>query len=49
MAVVMLGLHGGPEVTSSVTLYELLGDCLLVLAAFLALRVPVTALRPNTT
>ena len=49
MAVVMLGLHGGPEVTTSVTLYQFLAYCLLVIAALLALRVLVTALRPNTT
>jgi len=49
MAVVMLGLHGGPQLTTSVTLYQFLAYCLLVIAAFLALRVLVTAVRPNTT
>ena len=49
MAVLMLGLHGGPHITASVTLYQFLGYCLLVIAAILALRVLVTVLRPNKT
>ena len=49
MAVLMLGLHGGPHITASVTLYQFLGYCLLVIAAILALRVLVTVLRPYKT
>jgi ubiquinone biosynthesis protein len=49
MAVLMLGLHGGPHVTSSITFYQFLGYCLLVIAAILALRVLVAVLRPGTT
>jgi ubiquinone biosynthesis protein len=48
MAVLMLGLHGGPQLTSSITLYQFLAYCLLVISSFLALRVLVAALRPNT-
>ena len=47
MAVVILGVHGGPSMTTSVTLYQFLGYCLLVIAAILALRVLVTVLRPH--
>jgi len=39
MAVLMLGLHGGPAITKTVTLYAFFGYCLLVIAAILALRV----------
>lgn len=49
MAVLMLGLHNGPHMTSSITLYQFLGYCLLVIAAVLALRVLVAVLRPGTT
>jgi ubiquinone biosynthesis protein len=45
MAVLMLGLHGGPQVTASVTLYQFLGYGLLVISAILALRVLVAVLR----
>ncbi|HEY2443681.1 MAG TPA: AarF/UbiB family protein [Streptosporangiaceae bacterium] len=48
MAVMMLGLHGGPSVTRSVTLYAFLGYCLLVTAAILAVRVLVLVFRPDT-
>ena len=48
MAVLMLGLHGGPAITSSVTLYAFFGYCLLVIAAILALRVLVLVFRPDT-
>jgi ubiquinone biosynthesis protein len=41
IAVQMLGLHGGPKVTHSVTLYAFFGYCLLVVAGMLALRVLV--------
>jgi hypothetical protein len=36
-------------VTSSITLYQVLGYCLLVIAAVLALRVLVALLRLGTT
>lgn len=39
MAVLMLGLHGGARLTPSVSLFQFLGYCLLVIAAILALRV----------
>ena len=48
MAVLMLGLHGGPAITSTVTLYAFFGYCLLVIAAILALRVLVLVFRPDT-
>ena len=48
MAVLMLGLHGGPSITTTVTLYAFFGYCLLVIAAILALRLLVTVLRPGT-
>ncbi len=41
IAVLMLGLHGGPDVTHRVTLYAFIGYCLLVFAGVLALRVLV--------
>jgi len=47
MAVLMLGLHGGPNVTRSVTLYAFFGYCLLVFAGVLALRVLVLVFRPD--
>ena len=47
MAVLMLGVHGGPSITTTVTVYQFLGYCLLVIAAILALRVLVTVLRPQ--
>lgn len=45
MAVLMIGLHGGPTLTSSITLYAFLGYCLLVIAAILAVRVLVQVFR----
>jgi len=48
MAVLMLGLHGGPAITQTVTLYAFFGYCLLVIAAILALRVLVLVFRPDT-
>jgi ubiquinone biosynthesis protein len=45
MSVVMLGLHGGPNVTHSVTLYALIGYYLLGFAGVLALRVLVVVFR----
>ena len=47
MAVLMLGLHGGPAITKTVTLYAFFGYCLLVIAAILALRVLVLVFRPD--
>ena len=48
IAVLMLGLHGGPAITKTVTLYAFFGYCPLVIAAILALRVLVLVLRPDT-
>jgi ubiquinone biosynthesis protein len=45
MAVLMLGLHGGPSMTQSVTLYAFFGHCLLVFTGVLALRVLVVVFR----
>ena len=47
MAVLMIGLHGGPALTSSVSLYSFFGYCLLVIAAILAVRVLVQVFRPG--
>jgi ubiquinone biosynthesis protein len=47
MAVLMIGLHGGPALTSAVSLYSFLGYCLLVTAAILAVRVLVQVFRPS--
>jgi ubiquinone biosynthesis protein len=47
VAVLMLGLHGGPTVTHEVTLYAFIGYCLLVFAGILALRVVVLVFRPG--
>jgi ubiquinone biosynthesis protein len=47
MAVLMLGLRGGPAITSRVTLFQFLGYCLLVISAILALRVLALVFRPN--
>jgi ubiquinone biosynthesis protein len=47
MAVLILGLRDGPQVTSGITLYQFLGFGLLVAAAILALRVLVAVLRPE--
>jgi ubiquinone biosynthesis protein len=44
----MIGLHGGPVITGSVTLYAFFGYCLLVTAAILAVRVLVLVFRPDT-
>jgi ubiquinone biosynthesis protein len=45
---VILGLHGGPRVTPSVTLYAFFGYCLLVFAGVLGLRVLVLVFRSDT-
>jgi ubiquinone biosynthesis protein len=47
MAVLMIGLHGGPALTKNVTLYVFFGYCLLVIAAILAVRVLVQVFRPD--
>jgi ubiquinone biosynthesis protein len=47
MAVLMIGLRGGPALTGSVSLYSFLGYCLLVVAAILAVRVLVQVFRPD--
>jgi ubiquinone biosynthesis protein len=49
IAVLMLGLHGGASITTSVSLFQLLGYFLLVIAAILSLRVLLTVLRPDKT
>jgi ubiquinone biosynthesis protein len=48
MAVMLIGLHGGPAITPTVTLYAFFGYCLLVVAAILAVRVLVLVFRPDT-
>jgi ubiquinone biosynthesis protein len=48
MAVMLIGLHGGPAITRTVTLYAFFGYCLLVVAAILAVRVLVLVFRPDT-
>ncbi len=45
MAVLLLGTAGGPEVSPTVTLYQLLGYFLLVISAVLVLRVLVLIFR----
>jgi ubiquinone biosynthesis protein len=45
IAVLLLGLHGGPTVTRSVSLYAFLGYSLLVCAGVLSLRVLVLVFR----
>ena len=49
IGVLMLGVQGGPHLTSSVTLSQFLGYCFLVVGAILALRVLVAVLRSDTT
>ncbi|HZE48443.1 MAG TPA: AarF/UbiB family protein, partial [Jatrophihabitantaceae bacterium] len=49
MAVLMLGLNGGPRLTDTVGLFEFFGYCLLVISAILALRVLVLIFRPSRT
>jgi ubiquinone biosynthesis protein len=49
IAAVMLGQAGGPAVTSSVTLYQLIGYAFLIAALILALRVLVSVFRTNDT
>jgi ubiquinone biosynthesis protein len=47
MAPQLLGTGGGPRVTATVSLYQLLGYNLLVVCAILALRVLVLTFRPD--
>jgi ubiquinone biosynthesis protein len=47
MAVLMIGIHGGPALSKTVSLYSFFGYCLLVIAAILAVRVLVQVLRPD--
>jgi ubiquinone biosynthesis protein len=47
MSVLLLAAHGGPNLTSSVTLYQLLGYNLLVLSLLLALRILFVVFRPE--
>lgn len=45
MAVLLLGLTGGPRITAQVSLYQFFGYCLLIICAVLALRVLVVIFR----
>jgi ubiquinone biosynthesis protein len=47
MAVLLLGTGGGPAVTATVSLCQLLAYNLLVVSAILALRVLVLIFRPD--
>lgn len=47
MAVLLLGTPGGPDVTPSVSLYQLFGYNLMVVCAVLVLRVLVLIFRPH--
>jgi len=47
MAVALLALHGGPVMTTKVSLYQFLGYCLLVICALLALRVLAVVFRTH--
>jgi ubiquinone biosynthesis protein len=47
MAVLLMGSSGGPQVVPSVSLHQLFGYNLLVIAVLLGLRVVVTVLRPR--
>jgi ubiquinone biosynthesis protein len=47
MAVLLLGTAGGPQVTTTVSLFQLLGYNLLAVCAILALRVLVLIFRPD--
>jgi len=45
VAALLLGAAGGPEINPSVSLYQLIGYNLLIVAAILALRVLFTIFR----
>jgi ubiquinone biosynthesis protein len=47
MAVLMIGIHGGPALSKTVSLYYFFGYCLLVIAAILAVRVLVQVFSPD--
>jgi len=47
MGVLMIGLHGGPALSDTVSLYSFFGYCLLVIAAILAVRVLVQVFRTD--
>ena len=47
MAVLMIGIHGGPALSKTVSLYSFFGYCLLVIAAILAVRVLAQVFRPD--
>lgn len=47
MAVLLIGLRGGPAMTRTVGVYQFMGYCLLVICAVLALRVLVVIFRPE--
>jgi ubiquinone biosynthesis protein len=47
MAVMLLGIGGGPRVTATLGLYQFLGYNLLVVCAILALQVLVLIFRPD--
>jgi ubiquinone biosynthesis protein len=47
MAVLMIGIHGGPALSKAVSLYSFFGYCLLVIAAILAVRVLAQVFRPD--
>jgi ubiquinone biosynthesis protein len=47
MAVLMIGLRGGPALSNTVSLYSFLGYCLLAIAAILAVRVLVQVFRAD--
>jgi ubiquinone biosynthesis protein len=49
IAVMLIGLRGGPSFTRTVSLYSFFGYCLLVIAAILAVRVLVLVFRPYQT
>jgi len=47
MAVLMIGIRGGPALSKTVSLYSFFGYCLLVIAAILAVRVLVQVFSPD--
>jgi ubiquinone biosynthesis protein len=47
VAVLMIGLRGGPALSKTVSLYSFFGYCLLVVAAILTMRVLVQVLRTD--
>jgi ubiquinone biosynthesis protein len=49
MAVLLLGLPGGPQVTADVSLYQIIGYNLLAIAAIMALRVMILIFRNDPT